>query len=179
MNFKLYQKDDLKFFSLKILLEIKNNQYRSKNNDQDFCPFSVEDKIYELGHKKAQKLKEKPNIGPIADPQLGALMSINQPKKYLLFLIDLCFYDHRFNRRIGQNRDAVFQVNEKPVINRTHRYAWNFFRRKTCFASDRSRNHYRTVQKSHIYLYALFKNIKSFFKVFRARFDFFNFCDLS
>ena len=101
MKTTLFQKDNLKHLSMRQLKEIKDNGYRSKDCRQDYCPFSVEERIFELAIKQADAL-----CGPTEpviefDNQLSAEMSVKMPGKWLLSLIDYAVKKHKkFTHRI-------------------------------------------------------------------------------
>jgi len=69
---------------------IAANQYRSANNEQDYCPFAIEERIVDLKVKQAQKMLKLEQATHVVefDNQLAALMDVTIPGKFLLSLID-------------------------------------------------------------------------------------------
>lgn len=90
MNKKLFQIDNLLHFPLKTLEAIRDNQYRSKDGSQDYCPFSVEERIAELSSKQALRLMQQEDKQEF-DQQLSALMQSVNPHRWLLSMIDYFF----------------------------------------------------------------------------------------
>lgn len=83
-------RQELKHLTMKQLLDIKENQYRSKDCTVDYCPFSVEERIIELKIKKATVELDLLPVEPKVefDHQLAGLLSVEMPEKHLLALID-------------------------------------------------------------------------------------------
>jgi len=69
-------------------LRIKENQFRSADNTQDYCPFEIEQRIIDLKVKKAAKIVAKDEPILEFDSQLGGILSVSMPGKFLLALID-------------------------------------------------------------------------------------------
>lgn len=88
-----YVVQNVKNIPLKTLKAIRDNQYRSKNNDTDYCPFETEARIAELETKKAEKMVEEAKSSGTFDAQLLALMSIDNKQQYILNLLDKAFQE--------------------------------------------------------------------------------------
>lgn len=117
-NRKLYQAQNLNNLGLKRLLEIKANQYRSKDNSQDYCPFTVDARIIEIQTKQAEKLpvQEVPKIEAIFFPvSFKKIKKVAKKikiitKKYLpVFKADLQRENLEFT--IAREVQATFPVN--------------------------------------------------------------------
>lgn len=83
----------VKNIPLKTLKAIRDNQFRSKNNDTDFCEFAVLARIAELETKKAEKIVEEAKSSGTFDAQLLAVLSIDNKQQYLLNLLDKAFQE--------------------------------------------------------------------------------------
>ena len=85
-----HQKQNLDNIPLKTLIRIKQNQFRSADCTQDYCPFEVEERIMALKIKEANKMLKLEEVEPIIDfdHQLSGLMSVTMPGKNLLAIID-------------------------------------------------------------------------------------------
>lgn len=81
-------KQSFKNMTLKQAEAIRDNQYRSADNSQDYCPFSIEERIVEIKMKMAAKITGQEIEANEFDSQLAAIMSVDSKGKYLLSLID-------------------------------------------------------------------------------------------
>lgn len=81
-------KQSFKNMTLKQAEAIRDNQYRSADNSQDYCPFSIEERIVEIKIKMAAKITGQEIEADEFDSQLAAVMSVDSKGKYLLSLID-------------------------------------------------------------------------------------------
>lgn len=108
----LFIQDDVRFMTRQQCEDIRDNQYRSKHNDQDYCPFAIEQRLTELDTKRAEKFMSKVDEheaayfaeGEIIDSQLLGLVESWNPGKALLMLIDAAYA--QFEPVI--NAEAVF-----------------------------------------------------------------------
>ena len=78
--------DDLKHIGLKRLLEIRENQYRSKNNDQDYCPIETESRIYEIKTKMAENFVKSEALKDKLEKESLVLVSANIKRYHRDFL---------------------------------------------------------------------------------------------
>lgn len=91
-------KQSFKNMTLKQAEAIRDNQYRSADNSQDYCQFSIEERILEIKIKQASKiigLQEEPQV--VFDNQLSGLMSVTMSGKHLLSLIDYALKTAQFS----------------------------------------------------------------------------------
>lgn len=88
-----YVVQNVKNIPLKTLKAIQANQYRSKNNEVDYCPFETEARIAELETKKAEKMVEEAKSSGTFDAQLLAILSVDNKQQYILNLLDKAFQE--------------------------------------------------------------------------------------
>ena len=111
-------KQNLNHLSLKQLLAIKENQYRSKDNSVDYCPFTVEERIIEIKMRQAESMLKIAQVKKVIvlDEQLGAQMQVTMPGKYLLALIDYALKLHKAATKTVEvtvyenDQECVYQV---------------------------------------------------------------------
>lgn len=89
-----YAKQNLENCTLKQLRAIQANQYRSVDNSVDFCCFEIENRIIDIEMKRAEMLLKAASLAyeievdksPV-DPQMIALMTVNEPGRAILGMI--------------------------------------------------------------------------------------------
>lgn len=95
-----FTKQNLDNMTMTQLKRIQANQYRSVDNSQDFCPFSIENRIIEIEIKRAEMLLKTVELAydveadenPI-DPQMIALMTVTEPGRAILAMITKALFD--------------------------------------------------------------------------------------
>ena len=86
-----YVVQNVKNIPLKTLKAIRDNQYRSKDNQTDYCVFETEQRINELEAAKCNKMVEEAKSSGTFDAQLLAVLSIDNKHQYLLNILDQAF----------------------------------------------------------------------------------------
>ena len=131
---------------LKTLKAIAENGYRSKDNTEEFCPFEIQARIWELESKKAvegAKANDKSlnaQESESFDKQLLAVMAADMPHQYLLNLIDAAYreeivteqYCNRNFEYVEVYSDVMFDTDETIFIKKSEYFRGESLREWCC-----------------------------------------------